>query len=179
MAIGVLEEPELNVTKFPKVNLIPVAIGTEVEVVGFGATVPFENTGLGTKRLGTNKVAETSINDRATGANYPDNIVLAADSGAITSGGDSGGPLLTKYGKEIIGVCSGSLPNDPIISLFTAINGKNALATLRAAAEEGHDIESILVHNAGATDLGFFDGEAPDENQDENDEDSSESNDDC
>lgn len=110
----------------PLGKLAPYApgVGDPVKFVGYGLTDP--NSGIRSRRIGSNRVAY--INSRfgvitTIGAPSEEAFQKNPLMGSSTAKGDSGGPLLDKYGRIAGIVSSGNLRSDGDHATFFDING--------------------------------------------------------
>ncbi len=117
----------------------------EVTLVGFGATKSGTRSN-GRKNYGSNKIAE--LNPRMGLITITGNEEAGFNS-ALATRGDSGGPILSKDGKQIIGLSSALYiepSNKMITNYFVDLNSKHVQTLLGfykgALVREGHEFSN-------------------------------------
>lgn len=124
-----------------------------VRVVGFGSAETSTGNGAGVKRTGTNAIE--GIHEGRIYIKMEEKVATKAKataSDAITSFGDSGGPLFNEK-LEVFGICSGGfdVPEDnEFYSFFFPLTTSEGLFVLRTAARTKKNIEMKTLENSGA-----------------------------
>lgn len=153
--------PQLPAPRTPGETIAEVAPainlqGSEVTLVGYGATSADMRTGAGNKNAGKNQIA-ASMGDRG----YLTVVGSLSKREAVAAKGDSGGPVFASDGTNPDGILLGigsayAVQGDQVTNFFVDLSSIQSQALLTYASGRMNDGDFSKVVRFGSTNAGRF-----------------------